>query len=236
MRETETENKYKFQLIDKIIISLLGIGTLIVTIITIVVVNNNQEKLHEQKLKQLNPIPYNETYKYTISGTKLIFYEDINKTSEYECKSDCSITKFSSSQFIIDNDDLIPIEDNKKVSLYSISNNKNEIVLDDVPQTSINNKYGIIKIDNKYGVINKHGKVVLNCTNSDVDINTSHIVTLNGNTLNVYDNSMTVIASKVIPITGNISISEKNNSLYINIIGDTAITIIFDTKTNTFIN
>ena len=236
MSETGTENKYKLQLIDKIIISLLGIGTLVVTIITIIVVNNNQKQLHDQQLKLLNSIPYNETYKYTIKGQKLIFYEDINVIGEYNCTNDCNITKFSSSQFIIDNDDLIPIEDNKQVILYSVKNNKTENVLDEVPQTSINNKYGIIKISGKYGVINKHGKIVINCTNTDVDINTSHIVTLNGNNLYVYDDELKVLATKAISVSGNISISEKNNNLYITIIGDTAVTIIFDTKTNSFVN
>ena len=61
-------------------------------------------------------------------------------------------------------------------------------------------------------------------------------VHLNGNNLYVYDDELKVLATKAISVNGNISISEKNNNLYITIIGDTAVTIIFDTKTNSFIN
>ena len=55
--------------------------------------------------------------------------------------------------------------------IYSINNNENSIVLDEIPQTSINNKYGVIKINGKDGIINKKGKIVLQCAYNDIDIN-----------------------------------------------------------------
>ena len=226
MGEIENNNGFKMQFIDKLIVSMIGGMSLIVIIITVLFVNNKYKRLYDEQLRQLNEIPYNETYKYMKKDNSITFYKDITEVTSYKCSTDCDITDFSSSQFIIDNDDLIPIIDNGKVSLYSIKNKKNTI---------INNKYGIIKINNKYGVINKKGRVILNCLYNDIDINFSHIVTLSDKTVSVFDNNARVIASKVAAVKGDISISEKNDHLYINIIGDKTVTIVFDTKTNKFI-
>ena len=145
MNETENNNEFKMKFIDKLIVSMIGVANIIVIIITIVAVNNNYKRMHEEQLSKLSAIPYNETYKYLQAGDVITFYQDTNVITKYVCDADCKITKFTSIQFIIDNDDLIPIEDSGKVNLYSISKKKNTIVLDDIPQTSINNKYGIIK-------------------------------------------------------------------------------------------
>lgn len=238
MNDIENENKSKFQMqfIDKFIVSMIGVANVIVIIITIISVNNNYKKMYEEQLKKLSDIPYNETYKYLQKNDVITFYQGITPLTKYKCIKDCGITKFSSSQFIIDNDNLIPIADNGKVTLYSIKDNKNAIVLDDIPQTSINNKYGIIKINGKNGVINKHGNITLECIYNDVDINTSHIVTLGNNTIYVFDNTANLLSSKGITTTGDISISEKNNNLYINIFGNQTTTLIFDIKTNKFTN
>lgn len=238
MNDIENENKRKFQMqfIDKLIVSMIGVANVIVIIITIISVNNNYKKMYEEQLSKLSDIPYNETYKYLQNNNVITFYQGITPITEYKCIKDCIITKFSSSQFIIDNDNLIPIADNGKVTLYSIENNKNAIVLDDIPQTSINNKYGIIKINGKDGVINKHGNIALECIYNDVDINTSYIVTLGNNTIYVFDNTANLLSSKGITTTGDISISEKNNNLYINIFGNQTTTLIFDTNTNKFTN
>ena len=236
INSSSSNNKFEMQFIDKLIISMIGIANIIVIIITIVSVRNNYRRMYEAHLRSLNEIPYNETYKYLKNDNVITFYQDINEVAKYECTSDCEITKFSSSQFIIDNDILIPIEDDGKVNIYDIENDKTTIVLDDIPQTSINNKYGIIKMDGKDGVINKHGKIALECIYNDIDINTSHIVALGNNTLYVFDNNAMSIASKPITTTGDISISEKNNNLYINIFGNQTTTFVFDTKTNKFTN
>lgn len=234
MNEIDDSNKFKMQFIDKLIISMIGVANVIVIIITIIYVNNNYRKLVEAQLKKLDSIPYNETYKYLLKDNTLTFYRETKVVSQYTCVNDCRITKFSSSQFIIDNDNLIPINDNGKVNLYNIRKNRNSVVLDDIPQTSINNKYGIVRINGKDGVINKQGKIVLECVYGDVDITASHIVTLGNNTIYVFDNEINQIASKPVTVTGDVSISEKNNNLYINIIGNTTTTIIFDTKANKF--
>lgn len=238
MNDIENDNKSKFQMqfIDKFIVSMIGVANVIVIIITIISVNNNYKKMYEEQLKKLSDIPYNETYKYLQKNNVITFYQGTTPVTKYKCIKDCGITKFSSSQFIIDNDNLIPIADNGKVALYSIKDNKNAIVLDDIPQTSINNRYGIIKINGKDGVINKHGNITLECIYNDVDINTSHIVTLGNNTIYVFDNTANLLSSKGITTTGDISISEKNNNLYINIFGNQTTTLIFDTKTNKFTN
>ena len=217
MNDIENENKSKFQMqfIDKFIVSMIGVANVIVIIITIISVNNNYKKMYEEQLKKLSDIPYNETYKYLQKNDVITFYQGITPLTKYKCIKDCGITKFSSSQFIIDNDNLIPI---------------------DIPQTSINNRYGIIKINGKDGVINKHGNITLECIYNDVDINTSHIVTLGNNTIYVFDNTANLLSSKGITTTGDISISEKNNNLYINIFGNQTTTLIFDTKTNKFTN
>ena len=236
MNETENNNEFKMKFIDKLIVSMIGVANIIVIIITIVAVNNNYKRMHEEQLSKLSDIPYNETYKYLQTGDVITFYQDTNLITKYVCDAECKITKFTSSQFIIDNDDLIPIEDNGKVNLYSIGKKKNTIVLDDIPQTSINNKYGIIKIDNKDGIINKHGKISLDCIYNDIDINASHIVAIRGNTIYVFDNDTNLLDSKTIANGGDISISEKNNNLYINIFSKQNTTLIFDTKANKFTN
>lgn len=234
MNEAENNNSFKMKFIDKLIVSMIGVANIIVIIITIVSVNHNYKRMHEQQLKRLNDIPYNETYKYLESDNTIAIYKDVNAITEYKCVGNCKITRFSSSQFIIDNDDLIPIEDNGKVNLFSVSKNKTTITLDDIPLTSINNKYGIIRINNKDGIISKHGKIVLDCIYSDIDINTSHIVTINSNTIYVFDNDAKLLASKPITTSGDISISEKNNNLYINIFDTKNTTLIFDIRANKF--
>ncbi len=236
MNETENSSRFKMQFIDKLIISMIGVANIIVIIVTIVAVNNNYKRMHEQQLSELNDIPYNETYKYLQEDNIITFYKDVNAIAKYECIKNCSITKFTSSQFIIDNDDLIPIDDNGKVNIYSINKSKNTIILDSIPQTSINNKYGIIRINGKDGIINKHGKIVLDCIYADIDINASHIVTLSNHTVYVFNNDVTQLASKTINASGDLSISEKNNILYINIFGKENTTLIFDIKTNKFKN
>lgn len=234
MAETENNNKFKMQFIDKFIISMIGVANVIVIIITIISVNRNYQKMYEEQLKKLDEIPYNETYKYLQKGDEITFYKETTPVAEYKCTKDCNITKFSSSQFIIDNDDLIPIADDGKVNLYSIKDKKNSLVLDDIPQTSINNRYGIIRINGKDGVLNKHGTITLECIYNDVDINTSHMVTLGNNTIYVFDNTAKLLSSKQVSTTGDISISEKNNNLYINIFGNQTTTLVFDTKSNKF--
>ena len=236
MSENEKVVDNGMQLIDKVIIAMIFISSFIVIILTIVIVNNKYKRLYEAQMAQLNEIPYNETYKYLNEDKTISFYEETKVIGTYKCINDCKIADFLSSQFIIDNDDLIPITDGNKINLYSISDKKNKIVLDDIPHTSINNKYGTIKIDNKYGVINKKGNIVLDCIYKDVDINTSHIVTLGNNIVYIFGNDAKLITSKTITANGDISISEKNNHLYINIIGTSTTTLIFDTNTNKFIN
>lgn len=236
MGEIENNNKFQMQLIDKLIVSMIGLASLIVIIVTIVFVNNKYKKLYEYQIKQLSEIPYNETYRYLLKDNTIKFYRETKVIAEYKCSSDCKITDFSSSQFIIDNDDLVPVVDNGKVNLYSISNKKNSIVLDETPRTSINNKYGIIKMNSRYGVINKKGKIILSCDHNDIDINISHIVTLNNGTVYVYDDNAKLLASQATTATGDISISEKNNHLYINIVSEKTTTLTFDTRSNRFMN
>ena len=110
------------------------------------------------------------------------------------------------------------------------------MVLDDVPLTSINNKYGIIKMNGKSGVINKKGDIILDCLYSDIDIDISHIVTLLDNTIYILYDSAHLLLTRPISVTGDISISEKNNYMYINIVGANTVTLIFDLKNNVFVN
>lgn len=238
MSENGNENngRYEMRFVDKAIVGLICGASIIVIIVTIILVNHKYQKLYEDQLAKLNEIPYNETYKYLLEDNTLKFYVGTKEVSKYKCERDCKIADFSSSQFIIDNDDLIPIMDHNSMNLFSISNKETTLVLDEVPQTSINNQYGIIKINDKYGVINKKGKIILNCIYDDVDINFSHIVTLSNYTVNVFDNDAVFLVSKGIDVNGDISISEKNNYLYINIVGNKTTTLIFDVKTNRFIN
>lgn len=236
MSETENQNKYNMQLIDKIIVAMILVASIIVIIVTIIVVNHKYQKYYEDQLKQFNEIPYNETYKYLAKDDSIVFYKGVKEVSEYKCTTDCKITDFASNQFIIDNDDLIPIFDENQIKIYSISNNENSIILDEIPQTSINNKYGIIKINGKDGIINKKGKIVLQCAYNDIDINASHIATIANNVVYVFDNNMNLLASKPITVNGEISISEKQHFLYINILSNSATILIFDTATNKFTN
>ena len=236
MGENENNQVFKMQFIDKFIVSLIFIASLVVIILTIVIVNNKYKKLYEKQLEQFSEIPYNETYRYLLEDQKFTFYNKNKAVGEYKCVSDCKITDFLSNQFIIDNDDLIPIIDGNRVLLYNINKGDSTIYLDETPKTSINNKYGIIKINDNYGVINKKGKIVLDCNFDDVDINTTHIVTLKGNTLSVLNNSIKVLFSQEIGVVGDLSISEKNDILYINVIGTTTTTLIYNTKTNTLVN
>ena len=60
MAETENNNKFKMQFIDKFIISMIGVANVIVIIITIISVNRNYQKMREEQLKKLDEIPYNE--------------------------------------------------------------------------------------------------------------------------------------------------------------------------------
>ncbi len=236
MGDNEKNNGFKMQFIDKLIVSMIGVFNIIVIVLTIIIVNNNYKKIYEEKLKQLDEIPYNETYKYILKNNEINFYKETRVIDTYKCTKDCQITEFSSNQFILDNDNLVPIVDDGKVIIYSIKGKVKNITLDDVPQTSINNKYGIIRINKKAGVINKHGDIILDCNYSDIDINTSHIVTINSNTLYVFNNDAKTIATRPITVSGDISISEKNNVLYINVFGDKTTTFTFDTKANKFTN
>ena len=164
------------------------------------------------------------------------FYKETTIVSEYKCLTACKVTSFLSNQFIIDNDDLIPIYDNNRVMLYSVKEKIVKTILDDVPQTSINNKYGVIKINNKSGVINKNGNVILDCIYSDIDINISHIVALMNGIIYIFDNNVDLILTRTINTVGDLSITEKNNFMYINIIGVNTVVLIFDSRTNTFVN
>ena len=231
-----TNSKYEIQLVDRIIIAMIFVASIIVVIITIIVVNHKYQRYYEEQMKQFSEIPYNETYKYLAKDDAITFYKGVKEISKYECIEGCKVTDFASNQFIIDNDDLIPIFDGNQIKIYSISNNETSIVLDTIPQTSINNKYGIIRINGKYGIINKKGEIVLQCAYNDVDINTSHIAALNNNVVYVLDNNMNLLASKPVTVNGEISISEKQHYLYINIFSNTATTLIFDTTTNKFVN
>lgn len=236
MSENENTQVFKMQFIDKIIVSLIFIASMLAIVLTFVTVNAKYKKIYEKQLEQFIQIPYNETYKYLIKDKVMTFYIKNKEAGVYKCSDECKVTDFLSNQFIIDSDDIIPIADGNKVVLYNIKKNSNSISLDEVPKTSINNKYGIVKQNGKYGVINKQGKIVLDCNFDDVDINTTHIVALNGNVLNVFNNSVVTLFSQEISVTGDISISEKNNYLYINILGNSATTLIYDTNTNTLVN
>ena len=236
MGEIKNDNRYDMQLIDKIIVAMILVASIIVIIVTIIVVNHKYQRYYEDQVKQFNEIPYNETYKYLIKDDSIVFYKGVKEVSQYKCITNCKITDFASNQFIIDNDDLIPILDENRIKLYSINNNENSIILDEVPQTSINNKYGIIKINGKDGVINKKGKIVLQCAYNDIDINASHIATINNNIVYIFDNNMNLLASKPTTTNGEISISEKQHFLYINILSNSATILIFDTSTNKFTN
>ena len=234
---SENGNKnFKMQFVDKLIVSLIGIASLFAVILTFITVNYKYKKMYEQQMAALTDIPYNETYKYMFENNSIKFYQNAKEVGAYKCTTDCQITKFLSNQFIIDNDDLVPIIDNGKVIIFSIKNMENSLILDEEPQTSINNKYGIVIINNKYGVINKKGKIILDSIYDDIDINISHIVTLLNGTIYVFDNNAQELISRDVQLDGDISISEKNDNIYINIVGDTTVTFIFDTKTNNFIN
>lgn len=230
-----SNSQFKMQFIDKLIVSMIGVFNVIVIVVTIVVVDNNYERKYQEQLAKLNEIPYNETYKYLTKKDSIVFYKGISEIAKYKCTENCKITKFSSTQFIIDNDSIIPIRDNNKVVLYSIEKKTDLIQLDDIPLTSINNKYGIIKMNGKDGVINKHGDITFNCIFDDIDINATHIVALSNNRIYIYDNEPKILASRQIATVGDLSISEKNNNLYINIIGNTTTTLIYDSLTNKFI-
>ncbi len=236
MSGNENTKEFRMKFVDKLIVSLIGIASFAVIIVTIISVNYKYQKLAEKKLAELDEIPYNETYKYQNNGKSISFYKGIKIIGEYECASDCKISDFRSNQFIVDNDDLIPIMDDGQFHFYSITKGKNAIVLDDIPQTSINNKYGVIRIDGLAGVINKKGQIIVNCNYDDIDINISHIVTLKDLTIYVFDNNANLLVSKPILADGDLSISEKNNNMYINIVGENTTTLIFDTRTNTFLN
>ena len=236
MSENENTQVFKMQFIDKFIVSLIFILSMLAIVLTFVTVNAKYKKIYEKQLEQFIEIPYNETYKYLIKDNVMTFYIKNKEAGEYKCSNECKVTDFLSNQFIIDSDDIIPIADGNQVVLYNIKKSNNSISLNEVPKTSINNKYGIVKQNNKYGVINKQGKIVLACNYDDVDINTTHIVALNGNILNVFNNSVVTLFSQEISVTGDISISEKNNYLYINILGNSATTLIYDTSTNTLVN
>ena len=236
MGENGNTTEFRMKLIDKLIVSLIGFASLAVIIITIIMVNHKYQKIYDAQLKRLHDIPYNETYRYYYQTDSLNIYKDIKKVGGYKCTSECGITKYLSNQFIIDNDDLIPIISNGSIVLFSVSSNNVKLVLDDVPLTSINNKYGIIKINGKSGVINKKGDIILDCIYNDIDIDISHIVTLLDNTIYIFDDSANLLLTRPISISGDISISEKNNYMYINIVGANTVTLIFDLKNNVFIN
>lgn len=236
MSESGKNTDFRMQLIDKLIVGLIGFASLAVIVVTIFVVNHKYRVLYEKQLEKLDEIPYNDTYRYMRENNSIKFYKSINVVSEYKCLTDCKVTSFLSNQFIIDNDDLIPVYDNNKVMLYSVKNNTVKLILDDVPQTSINNQFGIIKIDNKSGVLDKKGNVILDCIYSDIDINISHIVALMNGVIYIFDNNVNLILTRTINTVGDLSISEKNNYMYINIIGLNTVILIFDSRTNTFIN
>ena len=236
MSDSSKNVEFKMKFIDKLIVSLIGIASLTVIIVTIFVVNHKYQIEYEKQLEKLDEIPYNETYRYMNKQNTIKIYKETKVVSDYKCIGKCQITDFLSNQFIIDNDELIPIIDNNKVILYNVNSNSSKIVLDDVPQTSINNKYGIIKVNGKSGVINKKGDIILDCIYNDIDITISHIVTLMNSVIYIFDNNVKLISSKPINSIGDLSISEKNNYMYINIIGTNTVTLIFDTNTNTFIN
>lgn len=236
MGENGNTAEFKMKLIDKLIVGLIGFASLVVIIITIIMVHHKYQKIYEEQLRRLHDIPYNETYRYYYQSDSLNIYKDIKKVGGYKCSNDCSITKFLSNQFIIDNDDLIPIISNGSIVLFSVSSNNVKMVLDDVPLNSINNKYGIIKMNGKSGVINKKGDIILDCLYSDIDIDISHIVTLLDNTIYIFDDSAHLLLTRPISVTGDISISEKNNYMYINIVGVNTVTLIFDLKNNVFVN
>ena len=185
MSENENTQVFKMQFIDKFIVSLIFIASMLAIVLTFVTVNAKYKKIYEKQLEQFIEIPYNETYKYLIKDNVMTFYIKNKEAGEYKCSNECKVTDFLSNQFIIDSDDIIPIADGNQVVLYNIKKSNNSISLNEVPKTSINNKYGIVKQNNKYGVINKQGKIVLSCNYDDVDINTTHIVTLNGNILKI---------------------------------------------------
>lgn len=236
MSENENTQVFKMQFIDKFIVSLIFISSFLSIILTFVTVNAKYKNLYQKQLEQFSKISYNDTYRYLIDNDVITFYIENKVAAEYKCTDDCKVTDFPSNQFIIDSDDIIPIVDGDHVVLYNIKKDENSTYLDEVPKTSINNKYGVIKQNNKYGVINKQGKIVLGCNFDDVDINTTHIVALNSNVLNVFSNSVVLLFSKEIGITGDITISEKNNYLYINILGPSTTTLIYDTTTNTLVS
>ena len=236
MSESGKNTDFRMQLIDKLIVGLIGFASLAVIVVTIFVVNHKYRVLYEKQLEKLDEIPYNDTYRYMRENNSIKFYKSINVVSEYKCLTDCKVTSFLSNQFIIDNDDLIPVYDNNKVMLYSVKNNTVKLILDDVPQTSINNQFGIIKIDNKSGVLDKKGNVILDCIYSDIDINISHIVALMNGVIYIFDNNVNLILTRTINTVGDLSISEKNNYMYINIIGLNTVILIFDSRTNTFVN
>lgn len=236
MSESGKNTDFRMQLIDKLIVGLIGFASLAVIVVTIFVVNHKYRVLYEKQLEKLDEIPYNDTYRYMRENNSIKFYKSINVVSEYKCLTDCKVTSFLSNQFIIDNDDLIPVYDNNKVMLYSVKNNMVKLILDDVPQTSINNQFGIIKIDNKSGVLDKKGNVILDCIYSDIDINISHIVALMNGVIYIFDNNVNLILTRTINTVGDLSISEKNNYMYINIIGLNTVILIFDSRTNTFVN
>ncbi len=236
MIENGKSTEFKMRFIDKFIVGLIGFASFAVIVVTIFVVRHKYQVLYEKQLEKLSEIPYNETYRYMAKDNSIQFYKDTTNVSEYKCLSTCRVTSFLSNQFIINNDDLIPIYDNNHVMLYSVTDKVVKLVLDDVPQTSINNKYGVIKINNRSGVINKNGNVILDCIYSDIDINISHIVALMNGVIYIFDNNVDLILTRTINTAGDLSITEKNNFMYINIIGVNTVVLIFDSRTNSFVN
>ena len=137
MSENGKSTEFMMQFIDKLIVGLIGFASFAVIVVTIFVVLHKYQVLYEKQLEKLSEIPYNETYRYMAKANSIQFYKETTNVSEYKCLTACKVTSFLSNQFIIDNDDLIPIYDNNKVMLYSV---KERIVIGADPKDNTDNK------------------------------------------------------------------------------------------------
>jgi hypothetical protein len=207
------KSETKLELIDKIIISSMGVSALIAILLTVVWVNykhspNNKDNIYKE-------IEGNKTYTYTIESNKINLYKKKEMIDSYTCINNCKIKKNETDQFIIEYDSFISIYDNNKYLLYNPEIKATYYTFDTYPKITKNKNYGLVVKDNKYGIINKSGGLILNTEYDYIEATENNLVTLKNYVINVYDYSGKKITNDEYTNIKEIVVLEKEKTLYI---------------------